>query len=243
VSLPIPGGRTIGILAVGVLAGSLITAGGMAVAAAKNTVIYGCVNKTSHYIRIVNATTACKATEYRVSWNQVGPQGPAGPQGWAGATGATGLTGARGLTGATGPAGPKGDTGATGATGATGPQGLKGDTGPKGDAGPKGETGPKGDTGPRGFAGEDGKDGVLSVRTAYQSFDLNSTSSVSVGCLSTEVATGGGYYLDDIKNFDVMGSYPASATSWTARFEKNNFGQGNSAYAKGKVYVVCAKKA
>jgi type VI secretion system Hcp family effector len=62
----------------------------------------------------------CRKGEKAISWNRVGPQGPAGatgPVGATGETGATGQQGAKGDTGATGPAGP---------TGAQGPQGPPG---------------------------------------------------------------------------------------------------------------------
>ncbi len=170
-AIKLPGGRTIGVLTVGALAGSLFVVGGMASASSASSaskVIYGCVNKKTGYVRIVNATTTCKPTEYKTWWNQTGPEGPVG----VGGTGATGPQGPRGLqgpkgdkgdTGPAGPQGPKGDTGAQGPkgddgkTGATGPQGPKGDDGKAGAAGPKGDTGAQG---PRGLQGEKGATGA-----------------------------------------------------------------------------------
>jgi len=35
---------------------------------------YGCVNVLSGAIRIVSKTAACKSTETKIHWNQVGPQ-------------------------------------------------------------------------------------------------------------------------------------------------------------------------
>jgi hypothetical protein len=126
--IKLPGGRTIGVLAVGALAGSLLTVGGIATASAAPTpVIYACVNKATRAVRIVSAGTKCLSTETRTSWNQKGPQG---------SRGATGAKGATGLKGATGP------KGATGAKGATGPAGPKGATGARGPAGPPGAAGP-----------------------------------------------------------------------------------------------------
>ncbi|WP_161483332.1 collagen-like domain-containing protein [Herbidospora solisilvae] len=156
-AIRLPGGRTIGILTVGALAGSIFAVGSMATASsAADTVIHACVNKKTRYARIVNATTKCRATETKITWGGQGEQGPMGLQGM------TGNTGPQGPKGQTGPQGPKGQTGATG------PQGAKGDTGPAGPQGPKGETGPAGPQGPKGEAGpagpkgangEDGKDG------------------------------------------------------------------------------------
>ncbi|GAA4583625.1 hypothetical protein GCM10023194_21470 [Planotetraspora phitsanulokensis] len=128
--LKLPGGRTVGVLAVGALTGSLLTVGGMATAsAAPAPVIYACVDKATRAARIVSASTKCRATETRTSWNQKGLQGPRGATGPKGATGAKGTTGPRG---ATGPAGPKG---------ATGPAGPQGATGARGPAGPPGTAG------------------------------------------------------------------------------------------------------
>ncbi len=94
-----------------------------AAALGPDATITACVHRTTGNVRIVDAATACHATETLVSWNQQGAPGPAGA---AGATGATG---------ATGPAGP------AGATGATGPQGPDGPQGPTGPIGPAGGTG------------------------------------------------------------------------------------------------------
>jgi hypothetical protein len=69
---------------------------------------YGCVNNSTGAIRIVQLATACKSTEHKIHWNQVGPQGPQGPQG------------------AKGPQGPQGPQGPTGPQGPNGPQGPPG---------------------------------------------------------------------------------------------------------------------
>jgi hypothetical protein len=82
-------------------------------------VIHSCVNKTTGAIRLVSATTPCKATETAVSWNTIGPQGPQGPQG---------VQGAQGPQGAQGAQGPQGAQGATGPQGPQGPQGPAGST-------------------------------------------------------------------------------------------------------------------
>ncbi len=64
--------------------------------------IYACVGKTYGEVRIVSATTTCKAREIRLTWSQQGPAGPAGPQGSAGAPGPAGPAGAPGPQGQTG---------------------------------------------------------------------------------------------------------------------------------------------
>ncbi|WP_433219889.1 hypothetical protein [Microtetraspora malaysiensis] len=173
-AIKLPGGRTIGVLSVGVLAGSLFAVGGMATASSASTaakVIYGCVNKKSGYVRIVNATTVCKPTEYKIYWNQAGTPGADGATGIGGA-GATGPQGPRGLQGERGPAGPQGPKGDTGLAGPQGPKGQDGKDGSngkdgapgaKGERGPVGPQGPNGDTGatgPQGPKGQDGKDGA-----------------------------------------------------------------------------------
>ncbi|MGC5016479.1 hypothetical protein ACLQ2R_37425 [Streptosporangium sp. DT93] len=183
-AVKLPGGRALAVVTVGVLAGTLFTASGSAVASSAGAEVHACVHKQTRYTRIVNATAKCRTTEFRIKWGQTsetqqgiasaGPQGPRGaqgPQGPKGDTGAQGPQGPRGFqgkTGATGPQGVKGETGAQGPkgeTGATGPQGLKGDTGaqgPKGADGQDGKTGaqgPKGDTGAQGPKGADGQDG------------------------------------------------------------------------------------
>ena len=89
-------------------------------AVAATVTYYGCVSNSTGAISIVSKTAVCKAGFTKISWNQVGPQGPAG---------------AKGATGAAGPVGPKG------MTGAQGPQGIPGATGPQG---PQGVQGPAG---------------------------------------------------------------------------------------------------
>src|SRR5262245_8873823 len=107
-------------------------------------VIFACITRETGSIRIVSTAGQCKSNEAAISWNQVGPQGPAGPTGAPGPTGTAGPAGPAGLAGATGPAGPAGPIGATGPAG---PIGL---TGTEGPAGPIGATGP---AGPAGISG------------------------------------------------------------------------------------------
>ncbi|WP_218006755.1 collagen-like protein [Microtetraspora fusca] len=178
-AIKLPGGRTIGVLSVGVLAGSLFAVGGMATASSASTaakVIYGCVNKKTGYVRIVNATTVCKPTEYKIYWNQAGtpgavgvggtgatgaqgPQGPQGPRGLQGERGPAGPQGVKGEPGQNGQNGKDGAPGAKGDTGATGPKGEKGDTGPAGPQGKQGEQGPRGLPGAKGDTGATGPKG------------------------------------------------------------------------------------
>ncbi len=40
--------------------------------------IYGCYQKNNGQLRIVNKTSECRPSEVAISWNQIGPPGPAG---------------------------------------------------------------------------------------------------------------------------------------------------------------------
>jgi hypothetical protein len=84
----------------GLMAGAALL-GAIPVAAQAGT-FYGCVDKKEGAVRVVSASTACKTKEYRIQWNDagpqgqtgsVGPQGPAGPAGpslvWVDANGKT----------------------------------------------------------------------------------------------------------------------------------------------------------
>lgn len=85
-------------------------------------VINGCVSNNG-VLRVIDSSATCQQNETPISWNQIGPQGPAGP------TGATGPQGAQGAQGPQGPAGSQGATGPAGPQGATGPQGPQGSPG------------------------------------------------------------------------------------------------------------------
>jgi len=133
-----------------------------AAAAASTAVIQSCLDKqgTPH---IVADGATCSRGETPLSWNQVGPQGPAGATGPQGDPGPAGPTGATGPMGPVGPAGPKGDAGPQGPkgdVGAQGPQGPAGATGPQGPAGPAGPAGPQGPAGPMGPPGVQGPLGM-----------------------------------------------------------------------------------
>ncbi|GAA3021114.1 hypothetical protein [Streptosporangium longisporum] len=169
-AVKLPGGRTLAVVTVGVLAGTLFTASGSAVASSAGAEVHACVHKQTRYARIVNATAKCRPTEIRIRWGQTtqtqegiasaGPQGPRGPQGLKGDTGSQGPQGPRGFQGKTGPQGPKGVDGKDGAQGPKGVDGKDGAQGPKGDTGPQGPKGDDGKPGVQGPKGDDGKPGV-----------------------------------------------------------------------------------
>ncbi|GIH29819.1 hypothetical protein Aph01nite_81290 [Acrocarpospora phusangensis] len=266
-AIRLPGGRTIGILTVGALAGSIFAVGGMATASsAADTVIYACVNKKTRYARIVNVTTKCRVTETKISWGAQGEQGPMGLQGMTGAQGPQGLRGPQGLKGQTGPQGPKGDTGATGPqgpkgdTGATGPQGPKGEAGNNGSQGPKGETGatgpqgPEGDkgdkgdkglqgdkgaTGPQGPAGPAGPGGSLTpVIKVGSETSVNSDSTVvTTTCDGGKKAVGGGYEITDDSDEVEKATLDRPTTTGTGWSVRLDLEHQGS--AKIKVYVIC----
>jgi len=83
-------------------------------------VISGCYQKVNGQLRILTANGACNPSELPVSWNIVGPQGPAGPQGPEGPQGPQGPVGPQGPAGAQGPAGPQGPEGPAGLQGPSG---------------------------------------------------------------------------------------------------------------------------
>jgi hypothetical protein len=150
--------------------------------------------------------------ETAITWNQIGPAGPAGvvgPSGPAGPVGAKGPAGAAGPAGPAGVVGPAGQVGATGPTGAAGSAGAKGDVGTTGPAGPTGATGSVGATGAQGPVGPQGPagsalatlgdlDGLGCTKgtdagTVQTSVDASS-GAVSVVCVPT--STGGGPEID-----------------------------------------------
>jgi len=75
--------------------------------------IYGCYQKKDGHLRIVSSMKACRPSETPISWNILGPQGPAGP------------AGPQGIQGPAGPAGPQGPIGPQGPQGMPGPQGPR----------------------------------------------------------------------------------------------------------------------
>ncbi|MBB2912383.1 hypothetical protein FHS43_003666 [Streptosporangium becharense] len=243
------GGRTLAVLSVGVLAGSILTVGGSAAAVASSADgdIYACVHKKTRYARIVNASARCKPTEIRVTWSQSGgsqgvatagpqgeqgrpgPQGPKGDKGETGLRGPQGETGPQGKQGPAGPQGPKGETGAQGPQGETGPQGKQGPAGPqgpKGDKGDKGETGPRGTTGPAGPQGPKGEPGTGAKLSTYINKDGfhfgDGDGTASAKCNTGDIATGGGYQAN-LKRSVVTASYPSASGTWTVTVD-NDYG-------------------
>jgi hypothetical protein len=91
---------------------------------------YACVNSESGAVNIVGADDECHNKEYKIEWNNIGPEGPQGP------------------IGPQGEPGPQGEQGLQGETGPQGEPGPQGDPGPQGEQGPMGETGPQGPVGP-----------------------------------------------------------------------------------------------
>jgi hypothetical protein len=104
--------------------------------ASADDVVYGCYNRKTGLLRVVEGQYDCRRSENPISWNQVGPPGERGPSGLAGPRGDAG------------PPGPKGEPGLQG------PAGAKGEQGPPGATGPKGEQGPRGPSGTQGQRGE-----------------------------------------------------------------------------------------
>jgi Collagen triple helix repeat (20 copies) len=93
-------------------------------------VISGCYNP-SGTLRILNAAAGqtCNSNETPISWNEIGPEGPAGPQGEQGPAGVAGPQGEQGPAGVAGPQGEQGPAGPTYvATGLVGPDGTVGFT-------------------------------------------------------------------------------------------------------------------
>lgn len=80
----------VGVLVLVVVAGASTYAWGASADATQT--INGCVDPAG-LVRIIAATGTCHSNETAISWNTVGPQGPAGQQGPAGPQGATGPQG------------------------------------------------------------------------------------------------------------------------------------------------------
>ncbi|WP_433368598.1 hypothetical protein [Streptosporangium sp. CA-115845] len=242
-AIKLPGGRALAVVTVGVLAGTLFTAGGSAVASSAGAEIHACVHKQTRYARIVNATAKCKPTEVRVRWGQqgesqqqgiatAGPQGERGPQGQQGVKGDPGSAGPQGLRGPIGRTGATGPQGAKGETGAQGPKGEDGKDGAPGAKGLDGKDGADGKPGAQGPAGKDGKDGAgstLTIVTVTKSYNFGSHGgSETVGCGTGKVVTGGGFSGSGSASGQIYTSAP-SGTGWTV-------GGKNSS---GTVYAIC----
>ena len=196
-------------------------------------------------------STCTKPSHAEISWNQLGPQGPAGPQGLTGLQGATGAQGPVGPSGAQGPEGPQGPTGPqglpgptgptgpagpTGATGAAGSQGVAGPKGVPGLQGPPGPSGPPGSQGPTGAPGVSGYEIVVwgpSPVPAGTGFNAPAT------CPSGKKVVGGGASLEWGGNppnpqFILNASYPQGDNAW--RGAGINASTGS---ASATVYAIC----
>ncbi|MGE5237484.1 MAG: hypothetical protein ACM3ON_01640 [Chloroflexota bacterium] len=77
----------------------------VSVCIAEQGVINACYKRDNGQVRVIDGAQGCLPSEVFISWNAVGPQGPAGEQGLPGPAGAAG---AQGLTGEQGPPGPAG---------------------------------------------------------------------------------------------------------------------------------------
>ncbi|MDX3103559.1 hypothetical protein [Nonomuraea angiospora] len=256
----IRGGRTLTLAAVGALAASLLTVGGVATASSAAGEVHACVHKKTRYARIVNPTTKCRKTEERIliggasqttiqqgeqgSQGAKGETGPAGPQGPKGADGKNGLPGKDGKDGLPGKDGEDGKNGLPGKDGKDGLPGKDGKDGLPGKDGERGPQGPKGDPG-------DGAAYISYTKTA----SLTSTGSATASCDKGGMVTGGGFSFTALKNAVVMSSAPSGSTGWTVSVAKDDNGyntyssttteekttsSGNHGTSvSGTVYVVC----
>ena len=87
---------------------------------APNGVITACYERENGKLRVIDsAVTTCKYEETKLTWNQIGPQGPQGIQGPQGVPGPVGATGQQGPVGPAGPTGPQGPSGPAGTSQAT----------------------------------------------------------------------------------------------------------------------------
>lgn len=95
------------------------------------------------------------------------------------------------------PQGPQGLTGPKGDTGETGPQGLQGEQGPAGPVDATGAAGPEGPQGPP------GQEKALETSVAVgprETVGPGAIITITAGCGTGQVATGGGMWLNDPGN-------------------------------------------
>jgi Collagen triple helix repeat (20 copies) len=96
-------------------AGLLMVAAGWVSAQTSPQEIKACYESRTGYIRyLYDGALNCTSKEKAISWNQVGPQGPAGPEGEQGPQGEPGPAGSEGPEGSQGPQGPEGASGVSG---------------------------------------------------------------------------------------------------------------------------------
>jgi hypothetical protein len=75
------------VMVVAILAGAAIPA----LAGGRTVTFYACVTSKTGAIKIVSNSTACRAGQHKISWNNIGPRGPAGKTGHRGAAGPAGV--------------------------------------------------------------------------------------------------------------------------------------------------------
>lgn len=109
--------RTVALAAVGLVLAAVVTRASIPAA---NGVISACYVPASGTIKVIDSSvTTCHPGETKLTWNQIGPQGPQGPQGIPGPQGVPGPVGPMGQQGPVGPAGPTGPQGPPGAAGSS----------------------------------------------------------------------------------------------------------------------------
>lgn len=183
-------------------------------------VFRACFGTATGALRLVNVRTGCHAGERRISWSGRGPKGVAGPRGPVGPVGAQGVQGVQGPVGNIGPQGPQGVPGPAGTDGGIGPQGPPGPTGAAGPTGLQGVIGPQGPVGPTASQIANG-DGVTRAGTSGNTAGVAVSDTAS--CPAGTVILGGGARLSSTATFaaginrvNLVESYPASASTWTA---------------------------
>ena len=199
--------RMFGVFVVTTLAVVLVTGAGAFAHDPHDGVIYGCYDKSSGRLRIVDAERRCGGDERSVTWNdrgrrgdigakgvdgRPGPAGPKGDVGPAGPTGAKGDDGVPGPAGAAGPAGSDGQSGPQGLIGPDGPPGRDGSAGPRGASGPEGPPGPQGERGPAGISGFE----VVTARMPDSGFNSDSPKRAVAQCPSGKRVVGTGASID-----------------------------------------------
>jgi hypothetical protein len=140
------------ILVATVAVGGVVQSAFMAGAAGTTTTYYGCVSATGTLSKVGTVAPTCAATSTRISWNSVGPRGPAGvgvttavlavgdatcPHGGISVTSATGKSAV--CNGADGAPGAPGTPGAPGAAGVNGSTILSGGSAPTNAVGSLGD--------------------------------------------------------------------------------------------------------
>jgi hypothetical protein len=91
------------LLRVLIATGALVLPAVAIVPQANAATIYACVKKGTGSARFTSKRAKCRKGETRLSWNSLGPAGPAGSRGAPGAQGAPGSLGAAGPQGVPGP--------------------------------------------------------------------------------------------------------------------------------------------